>query len=73
MSDDVAGERLELLVLGDEVGLGRDLDHRALGRRDEKPEPVAGGQLGADEPMPEWERDLLQGSTAAGEAPEQTA
>ncbi|PZS36110.1 MAG: 30S ribosomal protein S2, partial [Pseudonocardiales bacterium] len=32
--------------------------------RDEKPEP---GQLAADEPMPEWERELLQpaGSTAA--------
>ena len=40
--------------------------------RDEKPEPVAGGQLAADEPMPEWERDLLQpsagGETAAPSA-----
>jgi small subunit ribosomal protein S2 len=35
--------------------------------RDEKPEPVAGGQLAADEPMPEWERDLLQPS-GSGEA-----
>src|SRR5262249_30051665 len=26
---------------------------------DEKPEPVA-ASIGADEPMPEWERDLLQ-------------
>jgi small subunit ribosomal protein S2 len=30
--------------------------------RDEKPEP---GQLAADEPMPEWERDLLQPAGAA--------
>jgi small subunit ribosomal protein S2 len=33
--------------------------------RDEKPEP---GQLAADEPMPEWERELLQ-PAAAAEAP----
>jgi small subunit ribosomal protein S2 len=32
--------------------------------RDEKPE--VGGQIGADEPMPEWERELLQ--PGAGEA-----
>jgi small subunit ribosomal protein S2 len=30
--------------------------------RDEKPEPAA-ASIGADEPMPEWERDLLQPST----------
>jgi small subunit ribosomal protein S2 len=35
--------------------------------RDEKPEP---GQLAVDEPMPEWERDLLQ---PAGAAPAATA
>ncbi|HEY8828896.1 MAG TPA: 30S ribosomal protein S2 [Jatrophihabitantaceae bacterium] len=36
--------------------------------RDEKPEP---GQLAADEPMPEWERELLQpaGATAETAAP----
>jgi small subunit ribosomal protein S2 len=38
--------------------------------RDEKPEP---GQLAVDEPMPEWERDLLQpagsGAAPAGDAP----
>jgi small subunit ribosomal protein S2 len=36
--------------------------------RDEKPEP---GQLAADEPMPEWERELLQpaGATAETVAP----
>src|SRR5246127_2570225 len=28
--------------------------------RDEKPEPAAAAAIGADEPMPEWERDLLQ-------------
>ncbi|MDT4921277.1 MAG: hypothetical protein QOI15_2179, partial [Pseudonocardiales bacterium] len=35
--------------------------------RDEKPEPAA-ASIGADEPMPEWERDLLQPSAGA-EAP----
>jgi small subunit ribosomal protein S2 len=35
--------------------------------RDEKPEPAAAGQLAVDEPMPEWERDLLQPS--AGDVP----
>jgi len=40
--------------------------------RDEKPE-VAPGQLGADEPMPEWERDLLQpAGSAEGTAPAAT-
>ena len=34
--------------------------------RDEK--PVEGAQLAADEPMPEWERDLLQPGTS-GDAP----
>jgi small subunit ribosomal protein S2 len=33
--------------------------------RDEKPEP---GQLAVDEPMPEWERDLLQPAGAAAAA-----
>ncbi len=37
--------------------------------RDEKPEPAAGGQLAADEPMPEWERDLLQPSGSGDAAP----
>jgi small subunit ribosomal protein S2 len=41
--------------------------------RDEKPEAVATGQLGADEPMPEWEAELLRpaGTPAGGggEAP----
>jgi small subunit ribosomal protein S2 len=36
--------------------------------RDEKPEPAAAAAIGADEPMPEWERDLLQPSSGA-EAP----
>jgi small subunit ribosomal protein S2 len=34
--------------------------------RDEKPEP---GQLAADEPMPEWERDLLQPTASGAPAP----
>ena len=33
--DDVGGELLELLVLGHEVGLAVELDHRALGGGDE--------------------------------------
>jgi small subunit ribosomal protein S2 len=37
--------------------------------RDEKPEPAASGQLAADEPMPEWERDLLQPSAGGESAP----
>ena len=36
--------------------------------RDEKPEPAAAPSIGADEPMPEWERDLLQ-PAAGAEAP----
>jgi small subunit ribosomal protein S2 len=32
-----------------------------------KPEPGA-GELGADEPLPDWERELLQGDTAAAPA-----
>ena len=35
MGDDVAGQRLELLVLGDEVGLAGQLDHRVLGGGDQ--------------------------------------
>jgi small subunit ribosomal protein S2 len=34
--------------------------------RDEKPEP---GQLGADEPLPEWERELYQTAGATTDAP----
>jgi small subunit ribosomal protein S2 len=38
--------------------------------RDEKPEPAAAtAAIGADEPMPEWERDLLQPGGAAESAP----
>jgi small subunit ribosomal protein S2 len=33
---------------------------------EEKPEP---GMVGADEPMPEWERELLEGKDAGKEAP----
>jgi small subunit ribosomal protein S2 len=38
--------------------------------RDEKPAEGAApsGQLAEDEPMPEWERDLLQPTGATGEA-----
>src|SRR5579875_3576484 len=44
VGDDVAGEGLELLVLRDEVGLGGELDHRALRGGDQA---VGGGALGA--------------------------
>src|SRR5438046_787036 len=37
--------------------------------RDEKPEPTAGAPIGADEPMPEWERDLLQPASGGEAAP----
>jgi small subunit ribosomal protein S2 len=44
----------------------------ATAGRDEKPEPATAGApaaIGADEPMPEWERDLLQPSSGAEAAP----
>jgi small subunit ribosomal protein S2 len=42
--------------------------------RDEKPEVGAAGQLGADEPMPEWEAELLRpAGTPAGDAGETPA
>ncbi len=34
---------------------------------DESDEPEVPGQLGTDEPMPEWERELLQGTPAVAE------
>ena len=40
---DVADERLELLVLGDEIGLGVDLDDRALGALDGNADEALGG------------------------------
>jgi small subunit ribosomal protein S2 len=37
--------------------------------RDEKPEPSAAAPIGADEPMPEWERELLQPGAGTETAP----
>ena len=46
-ASDVADEFLELLVLGDEVGFGIDLDDRALGALDgDADEPFGGGAAG---------------------------
>src|SRR5690606_16706019 len=42
--DDLVRERLELVVLGDEVGLGVDLDHHAVLGHDQA---LGGGALGA--------------------------
>src|SRR6202035_3517277 len=43
------------------------------GRDDSAPADVPAGQLATDEPMPEWERDLLQPSGSAEAAPVQAA
>jgi small subunit ribosomal protein S2 len=69
--DAIRSAALLTRVIADAVaeGLVARAAQAANAGRDEKPEPVTGGQLGADEPMPEWERDLLQPS--AGEAPAQ--
>ena len=67
--DAIRSAALLTRVIADAVadGLVARAAQAANAGRDEKPEPVAAGQLAADEPMPEWERDLLQPS-AGGEA-----
>ncbi len=69
--DAIRSAALLTRVIADAVAEG--LVARAAGAanagRDEKPEPVAGGQLAADEPMPEWERDLLQPNAGGDAAP----
>jgi small subunit ribosomal protein S2 len=71
--DAIRSAALLTRVVADAVaeGLVARAANAANAGRDEKPEPAAGGQLAADEPMPEWERDLLQPS--AGEAGQSTA
>jgi small subunit ribosomal protein S2 len=63
--DAIRSAALLTRVIADAVAEGLVARAAAAARagRDEKPEP---GQLAADEPMPEWERDLLQpaGATA---------
>jgi small subunit ribosomal protein S2 len=60
--DAIRSAALLTRVIADAVadGLVARAAQAANAGRDEKPEPVAGGQLAVDEPMPEWERDLLQ-------------
>jgi small subunit ribosomal protein S2 len=50
-------------VIADAVAEGL-IARAGAAQGEEKPEPGA-GQLGADEPLAEWERELLQGETAA--------
>jgi small subunit ribosomal protein S2 len=68
--DAIRSAALLTRVVADAVadGLVARAAQAANAGRDEKPEPVAGGQLAADEPMPEWERDLLQPSGGDGAA-----
>jgi small subunit ribosomal protein S2 len=55
-------------VIADAVAEG--LQARAgVAAGEEKPEP---GALGADEPLADWERELLQGQTASGSAGQKT-
>jgi small subunit ribosomal protein S2 len=55
-------------VVADAVAEG--LIARAAANSDEKPEP---GALGSDEPLADWERELLQGENAPAAAPEAEA
>ena len=59
--DAIRSAALLTRVVADAVaeGLVSRAAQAANAGRDEKPEPAA-GQLAADEPMPEWERELLQ-------------
>jgi small subunit ribosomal protein S2 len=61
--DAIRSAALLTRVIADAVaeGLVSRAAQAANAGRDEKPDPAAsGGQLAVDEPMPEWERDLLQ-------------
>jgi small subunit ribosomal protein S2 len=53
-------------VIADAVAEGLMARAGASSDADDKPEP---GQLGGDEPLPEWEKELLTGSSAASEPP----
>ena len=50
-------------VIADAVAEGLMARAGASANADDKPEP---GQLGGDEPLPEWEKELLTGAAAAG-------
>ena len=72
--DAIRSAALLTRVVADAVaeGLVARAANAANAGRDEKPEPAASGQLAADEPMPEWERDLLQPSAGEGGQPAAT-
>ena len=57
-------------VIADAVAEGLMARAGASGAGDDKPEP---GRLGGDEPLPEWEKELLTGTTATADAPAATA
>ncbi|HKC29361.1 MAG TPA: 30S ribosomal protein S2 [Jatrophihabitans sp.] len=69
--DAIRSAHLLTRVVADSVaeGLVARAAAAANAGRDEKPEPSAAPAIGADEPMPEWERDLLQPSSGAETAP----
>jgi small subunit ribosomal protein S2 len=70
--DAIRSAALLTRVIADAVaeGLVARANLAANAGRDEKPDLAAGGgQLAADEPMPEWERELLTGNAAGGAAP----
>ena len=60
-------------VVADAVAAGL-ISRSSAGNGEEKPAGAAGtGELGAEEPLAEWERELLEHSTANGKAPEAPA
>ncbi len=59
--DAIRSAALLTRVVADAVADGLIARSGKSRRSDEKPEP---GAVGADEPLPEWERELLQGSDA---------
>jgi small subunit ribosomal protein S2 len=69
--DAIRSAALLTRVIADAVaeGLVARAAQAANAGRDEKPDLAAGGgQLAADEPMPEWERDLLQPAGSVSES-----
>jgi small subunit ribosomal protein S2 len=72
--DAIRSAALLTRVVADAVaeGLVARANAAANAGRDEK--PADGGQLAADEPLPEWEQELLKtgGAGGAGETPAET-
>jgi len=75
--DAIRSAALLTRVIADAVaeGLVARANAAANAGRDEKPDAAAsGGQLAADEPLPEWEQELLKtGGSASTDAPAPTA